>query len=64
MIVAAKTGTLKALSITDGKEPAKTLWEWKNPAGARFATAPAAAGGHVVVGSDDGHVYAFRSGGK
>jgi len=41
-------------------ETAKLVWEWKSPARAEIWTAPAAAAGFIVIGSDDGHVYAFR----
>jgi len=59
MIAATKRGAVRALNITDGKEPAKTLWEWKSPGGGKIATAPAAAGGFIVLGSDDGNIYGF-----
>ncbi len=64
MIAATKQGVVRALSLTDGESQAKTLWEWKSPSGRKIATAPAAAGGFIVVGSDDGNVYAFSYGEK
>ena len=62
MILATIKGTAEAYSIYDGKTAARKLWEWKTPSGKMFHTAPAAAGGIIVVGNDDGFVYAFRYG--
>jgi hypothetical protein len=61
MIVATGTGTLEAHRLPDegSDEPSKQIWEWKSASGAEICTAPAAAGGHIVVGSDDGHIYGF-----
>jgi outer membrane protein assembly factor BamB len=61
ILAATKAGRLEAWSVWNGdaKTPARKLWEGSSPSGKKFATAPAAAGGHVVVGSDDGNVYAF-----
>jgi outer membrane protein assembly factor BamB len=57
MIIATEVGTLEAYRLGgDAQTPA---WEWKSKSGAEIHTAPAAAGGFIVVGSDDGHVYAF-----
>ncbi|MHC4915755.1 MAG: outer membrane protein assembly factor BamB family protein [Planctomycetota bacterium] len=67
LIVAATTGgTLEVRCLPDEKstEPAKPVWEWKSESGAEISTAPAAAGGFIVAGSDDGHVYAFSYGRK
>jgi len=64
MVMATVKGTLEAHSLYDGKSRSKKLWEWKTPAGKMFHTSPAAAGGHIVVGNDDGFVYGFRYGGR
>jgi len=60
MVLATIKGTVEAYTIFDGKNRAKKLWEWKTPSGKMFHTAPAAAGGYIVVGNDDGFVYGFR----
>jgi outer membrane protein assembly factor BamB len=60
MILATIRGTVEAYGIHDGRTPPTKLWEWKTPSGKMFHTSPAAAGGYVVVGNDDGHVYGFR----
>jgi outer membrane protein assembly factor BamB len=62
MVAATRSGEIKALTLTDGKEQAKVLWQWKSPGGERLFTAPAAAGGFILVGSDDGRLYAFSYG--
>ena len=65
MFTGTKQGTVEVRSIWGGdpKEPAKLLWEWKSASGMKIATAPAAAGGSIVLGSDDGFIYAFAFGG-
>jgi len=62
MIAPTAVGTLVVYRLPDenGDDPAKPAWKWSNPSRAPFSTAPAAAGGFIVVGSDDGHVYGFR----
>jgi hypothetical protein len=60
MILATIRGTIEAYSIHDGKTSPKKLWEWKTPSGKMFHAFPAAAGGSLVVGNDDGCVYGFR----
>jgi outer membrane protein assembly factor BamB len=57
MIVATEAGTLEA--YRPGGDASKPVWEWTSASGAEIHTAPAAAGGFVVIGSDDGHVYGF-----
>jgi len=61
MITATSKGTLGVYRALDAqsKEPLKPLWEWKSESSARIHTAPAAADGFIVIGSDDGNVYAF-----
>ncbi len=61
LIAATSKGTLEARKIPEGKgaKAAAPVWEWKSPSGAEIHTAPAAAAGFIVVGSDDGHVYGF-----
>ncbi len=61
IVAATDAGTLEVRQLPGEKsdEPAKLVWEWKSPSGAEIWTAPAAAGGFIVVGSDDGHVYGF-----
>ncbi len=61
MVIATVAGTLEVYRLPEQKsdEPAKRVSEWKSPSGAEIHTAPAAAGGFIVVGSDDGHVYGF-----
>jgi outer membrane protein assembly factor BamB len=56
-----KQGMVEVRAIWGGdpEAPAKLLWEWNSGSGRKIATAPAAADGVIVVGSDDGHVYAF-----
>lgn len=64
LIAATEKGTLEARKLPDEKsdEPAERVWEWKSESGAGIWTAPAAAGGFIVLGSDDGQVYAFSYG--
>ncbi len=64
MLAGTKDGKLQARSIWggDAKQPSKLLWEWTSPGGKKIATSPAAAGGFVVVGSDDGNLYGFSGG--
>ncbi len=57
MIVGTEVGTLAAYRL--GDETLKPVSEWKSPSGKALHTAPAAAGGFIVVGSDDGYVYGF-----
>ncbi len=61
IIAATAKGTLEVRRLPDEKinDPAKLVWEWKSPSGAEIWTAPAAAGGFIVLGSDDGCVYGF-----
>jgi hypothetical protein len=62
MVMATIAGTLEVYRLPGEKseEPAEPVWEWKSPSGAEIHTAPAAADDCIVIGSDDGHVYAFR----
>jgi len=64
MVVATGKGTVEAYRLPDEKseDRAKLVWDWKSPSGAEIHTAPAAAAGFLVMGSDDGNVYGFRYG--
>jgi len=53
--VADRNGTVRALSVRDGKE----LWKASTGGPIYYAPAIAPEAGAVVVGSADGHVYAF-----
>jgi len=61
LIAATISGTLEVRKLPDEKSngAAELAWEWKSPSGAEIWTAPAAGSGFIVLGSDDGHVYAF-----
>ena len=61
MIAANGRGTVEVYRLPDatGDGSAKLIWEWKSPTSAAIQTAPAAADGFIVVGSDDGNVYTF-----
>ncbi len=61
MIAANRRGTVEVWRLPEAKSDnsAKRVSEWKSPSGAEIHTSPAAAGGFIVVGSDDGHVYGF-----
>ena len=62
MRAGTKQGKLEARAIWDGdpEKQAKLLWEWQSSSSKKIATAPAAADGFIVVGSDDGHIYGFE----
>jgi outer membrane protein assembly factor BamB len=60
MILATINGTVEAYSLSEKPTAPRKLWEWKAPSGKMFRTAPVAAGGHIVVGNDDGFIYGFR----
>jgi outer membrane protein assembly factor BamB len=49
-------GKLYVIDITDGKEA------WSTQIGAAVKTSPAVAGDWIIVGADDGVVYAFQNG--
>ena len=51
--VADKAGKLLALALADGK----TVWEFDT--GDAFAASPAIGGGHLVIGTEGGVIYAF-----
>jgi len=55
VIVADAKGTLAALELADGRR----AWEFE--AGGGFGAGPAVAAGRVVIASDDGTVWCFRS---
>jgi outer membrane protein assembly factor BamB len=61
MVVGTTAGGLHAYQLpADGvDEPAKQVWQWKSQSGKEIQTAPAAGSGFIVIGSDDGCVYAF-----
>ncbi|MHC4916687.1 MAG: outer membrane protein assembly factor BamB family protein [Planctomycetota bacterium] len=61
LVAATKAGTLEVRRLPEAKTdgPAELAWEWKSASGSEIHTAPAAAAGRIVIGSDDGHVYAF-----
>jgi outer membrane protein assembly factor BamB len=62
MIIATGSGTLEVLQLSDSDQSEKPAWTWKSPGGKRIETAPAAGSGFIILGSDDGHVYAFSYG--
>jgi outer membrane protein assembly factor BamB len=64
LVAATEAGTLEVRRLPGEKsdDPSELVWEWKSPSGAEISTAPAAAAGFIVVGSDDGHVYGFSYG--
>ena len=55
VIVADAKGTVAALEVDTGK----TAWEFE--AGGGFGAGAAVAAGRVVIASDDGTVWCFRS---
>jgi hypothetical protein len=57
MIIGTEAGSLAAYRL--GDKTLKPVSEWKSPSGAEIHTAPAAAGGFIVLGSDDGNIYGF-----
>jgi len=61
IIVTTSKGTLEAYRQPDEKTegPASLVWQWKSESGKEIHTAPAAAAGFIVIGSDDGNVYGF-----
>jgi outer membrane protein assembly factor BamB len=66
LVAATEAGTLEVRRLPEEQsdEVSQIVWEWKSPSSAEIHTAPAAAAGFIVVGSDDGHVYAFRHAGR
>lgn len=56
-VVGSDDGYLYVIDITDGKEA------WKTEIGAPVKTSPAVAGDWIIIGADDGVIYAFQSGG-
>jgi len=64
MVVGTRDGAVEVRTIYSGErdKASKRLWRWESPSRRRIATAPAAAGGVLVLGSDDGHAYAFTYG--
>jgi outer membrane protein assembly factor BamB len=54
-VVADAKGTILAVEVSSG-EPA-----WQFDAGGSFAGGPAVAAGHVVIASEDGTIWCFRS---
>jgi hypothetical protein len=61
IIAATSAGTLdvRRLPGPESDGPAEPVWEWKSESGAEIHTAPAAADGFIVIGSDDGNIYGF-----
>jgi len=61
IIAATASGTLEVrkLAKEDSGKPGDLEWEWKSPGKAAIWTAPAAADGYIVLGSDDGNAYGF-----
>jgi len=66
LIVATEKGTVEVHRIPEdedeNKKKVNPVWEWKSSSGAEIHTAPAAADGFIVIGSDDGHIYGFTYG--
>jgi outer membrane protein assembly factor BamB len=48
-------GYLYALNLADGKEA------WHYEVGASIKASPAVAGDYVIIGADDGVLYAFKN---
>ena len=55
MIVGSDDGNLYVVSLDDGKK----LWSYE--IGEAVIAAPAVASGTIVIGAEDGRVYAFGS---
>jgi outer membrane protein assembly factor BamB len=56
VVAATMDGRLVLLGLVDGRE------RWTYEIGGAIAGSPAVAGGLVIVGSDDGSLYAFGTG--
>jgi len=56
VVVGSEDGRLYLLRLSDGKQV------WSYEIGQPVTSSPAVANGMVVVGSDDGYVYAFNAG--
>jgi outer membrane protein assembly factor BamB len=53
VVVGSEDGRLYLVSLADGKE----LWSYE--IGQGITSSPAVAGGTIIIGAQDGNVYAF-----
>jgi outer membrane protein assembly factor BamB len=58
VLAGSEDGRLYMVGLADGRE----IWSYE--IGAPVMSSPAISGGMVIVGANDGHVYAFTGAGR